>query len=106
MQITGLCNAQHTDEDNWASGEERTEPGHPAQTVKHPPATQEAQGRSLGQEDPLEKGMANPLQQSCLENPMDRGAWRATIHGAAESDTTERLTLRLSLSLFGLPTWH
>ena len=29
----------------------------------------------------------NPLQYSCLENPMDRGAWQATIHGVAESQT-------------------
>ena len=43
---------------------------------------------SLGQEDPLQKGMAT-LQNSCLENPMDRGAWRATVHGAAQSDVTE-----------------
>ena len=39
------------------------------------------------------KGIGNPLQYSCLENPMDGGAWRATVHGVAESDTTEQLHL-------------
>ena len=34
-------------------------------------------------------GNGNPLQYSCLENPMDRGALRATVHKVAESDTTE-----------------
>ena len=35
-------------------------------------------------------GNGNPLQYSCLENPMDRGAWRVTAHGLAkESDTAE-----------------
>ena len=38
-------------------------------------------------EDPLEEGHGNPLQYSCLENPMDRGAWRATVHGVAKSRT-------------------
>ena len=43
------------------------------------------QVRSLNREDPLEKEMAtHPF--SCLENPMDRGAWRAVVHGVAESD--------------------
>ena len=40
--------------------------------------------RSLGQEDPLEKEMAN--QYSCLENPMDGGAWWSTVHGIAKSN--------------------
>ena len=42
-------------------------------------------GRSPGE------GNGNPLQYSCLGNPMDRGIWWATVHGAAkELDTTER----------------
>ena len=42
-----------------------------------------------GWEDPLEEGMGNPLQYSYLENPMDRGAWWAIVHGVTKSDTTE-----------------
>ena len=34
-------------------------------------------------------GDGNPLQYSCLENPMDRGAWQATVHRIAESEMTE-----------------
>ena len=38
-------------------------------------------GRSPGE------GSGNPLQYSCLENPMDKGAWQATVHGVAKSQT-------------------
>ena len=60
-----------------------------AQSVKDPPAMQETacstgdpglipgSGRPPGEEN------GNPLQYSCLENPMDRGAWWATVHGVA-----------------------
>ena len=34
-------------------------------------------------------GNGTPLQYFCLENPMDRGAWRATVHGVTESDMTQ-----------------
>ena len=39
-------------------------------------------------------GHGTPLQYSCLENPMDRGACWATVHGVAESDATERTRKR------------
>ena len=55
--------------------------------VKNVPAIWETWVRSLGWEDPLEKGMGNQLQYSCLENPMDRGAWRAKVHGVTKSWT-------------------
>ena len=46
------------------------------------PAVQETWVQFLVWKDPLEKGNVNPLQYSCLKNPMDRGAWQATVHGA------------------------
>jgi hypothetical protein len=47
---------------------------------------------SLGQEDPLEKGMTTQ-SHSCVENSMDRGAWRVTVHGITKKQTTEQLNL-------------
>ena len=45
------------------------------------------------------KGSGNPLQYSCLENSMDRGAWWATIHEVTKSDKTGQLTLSLSFGV-------
>ena len=44
--------------------------------------TQEKRVQFLGQEDPLEQEMATHSSISCLENPMDRGAWKATVQGS------------------------
>ena len=55
--------------------------------VKNLPAVQETRVQSLGQKDTLEKEMA--FQYSCLGNPMDRGAWWASLWGCKESDRTE-----------------
>ena len=52
-----------------------------AQSVKNLPAKQETWVGSLGWEDLPGEGNGNPLQYSCLGNPMDRGAWQATVHG-------------------------
>ena len=48
---------------------------------------QETQVQSLGREDPLEKEMVTHSSILSLENPMDRGAWWATVHGVAKSRT-------------------
>ena len=48
---------------------------------------QEMRVRSLGQEDPLGEGTATYSSNSCLGNPMDRGAWQAAVHGVAKSRT-------------------
>jgi len=58
-----------------------------AQMVKNLPAMWETWVRSLGWEDPLEKGTAT--HSNCLENSMDRGAWQATVHGITKCWTQQ-----------------
>ena len=61
--------------------------------VKNPPANP-ATARDTGSIPGLGKSPGeengNPLQYSCLGNPMDRGAWRATVHGVAKNQTRLR----------------
>ena len=58
-----------------------------AETVKNLPAMWETQLQSVGWEDPLVKKKGYPLHYSCLENPMYRGVWQATVHRVTKSRT-------------------
>ena len=65
-----------------------------AQMVNNPPAMQETWVLLLGQEDPLEKEIGNPLQYSCLENPMDKRCLAGySPRHCKELDMTEILPL-------------
>ena len=58
-----------------------------AQLVKNPPAMRETWLPSLSWEDPLDEGMDTHSSMLAWRIPMDRGAWRATVHGVAKSGT-------------------
>ena len=58
-----------------------------AETVKNPPAIQETWVWSLGWKDPLKEGLATHSSILAWRNPMDRGAWWATVHGVPKSWT-------------------
>ena len=63
-----------------------------AQMVKNMPVMQETGVQSLGWEDLLEKEMATPSSILAWKNPMNKGAWQATVHGGRKQwDTTEQL---------------
>ena len=64
---------------------------------------QETRVRSLGREDPLEKGMATHSNILAWKNPMNRGVWQATSHGFTELGTTEQLNTLKCYYLVG--TW-
>ena len=75
------------------------------QWVKNPPAVQKIQETwvpSLRQEDHLEKGMATHSSILACKNPMDRGAWQATVHGVAKSQT--QLSTHIPTSLIQIIT--
>ena len=56
--------------------------------VKNPPANAREAGLIPGSGRSPGEGNGNPLQYSCLENPVDRGAWRATVHGVTKGSNT------------------
>ena len=68
-----------------------------APLVTNLPATRETQVRSLGSGRSPGEGNSNPLQYFCLEDPIDRGDWRATVHGLAKIRTRLQLTLHFTL---------
>ena len=55
----------------------------------------------MGKTRDVFKKIRDTNQYSCLENPMDGGAWWAVVHGVAKSDMTERLHFHLLLSCIG-----
>ena len=73
-----------------------------AQMVKNLPVMWETQVRSLSRDDPLVKGMGAHSNVAAWRSPMDRGAWRATVHRVAKSQM--RLSdLTLSLTMIWRP---
>jgi hypothetical protein len=52
--------------------------------VKNPPASARDIGSVFGSGGSPREGNGNPLQYSCLGNPIDRGAWQATVHGVTK----------------------
>ena len=66
--------------------------------------TQETRVQFLGQEDPLEEGVANPLQYSCLENLVDRQAWGYSPQGHRVRHDWSNLTL--ALYFFSIKKWN
>ena len=63
--------------------------GFPGGSVgQNPPANVRVAGSIPGSGRSPGEGNGNPLQYSILENPIDQGAWQATVDGFAESDTT------------------
>ena len=77
--------------------------------VKYPPANagdSEDTGLIPGSGRSPGKGNGSSLQYSCLENPIDPGAWQAIVHGVAkESDTTKHACTRKDIVCFSFPSF-
>ena len=72
--------------------------------VKNPPANAGDMDLIPGSERAHGEGNGNPLQYSCLKNPMDRGPWQATVHGVVEElDTSWRLNNKKTVTKYMLP---
>ena len=71
-----------------------------AQMIKNPPAIWEIWVLSLDWKDPLEESMATHSSILAWRIPMDRGAWRATVHGVTELDMTEQLSMQKPFQIF------
>ena len=68
--------------------------------VKNPPANAEVSGHAgsiLGQEDPLEEEIATYSSILAWKNPMDRGAWWATVHGVTELHTHDTHNIKFPI---------
>ena len=65
--------------------------------VKNMPVNAGDAGTIPGWRITLGEGNDNPLQYSCLENPMDRGAWQATVHRVSKSQTQQLLSIRMDV---------
>ena len=68
---------------------------------RNPPANAGDLGSVPGLGIPPGGGHGNPLQYPCLENPMDRGAWRATVHGVLKSQTRRNRLNSSTVWMFG-----
>ena len=62
-------------------------PGTRGSVIKNPPSNSGDAGSILGSRGSPGGGSSNPLQYSCLENPVDRGTWWAIVHGVTKSQT-------------------
>ena len=68
--------------------------------VKNPPDNAGDMDLIPGLGRPPREGNANPLQYSCLKNPVDRGAWRATVHGVDVKNYVILLTVIQTIKCF------